>query len=169
MGWRTERTGLLLDRHGHPDYVHASGARIELKMSYADPVGAALARGMGTVYLARHPVLEPRAVKVLRPGMARDQTLVARFFEEARAADTIGHPNIIRIFDTGMLPDGCTPYIIMELLKGETLEDRLRREHRLSVQDAVEIACQTASAHTRHQVLRGAEARDKIIPLNVSC
>ena len=102
--------------------------------------------GMGTVYLARHPVLEPRAVKVLRPGMARDQTLVARFFEEARAADTIGHPNIIRIFDTGMLPDGCTPYIIMELLKGESLEDRLRREHRLSVPDAVEIACQTASA-----------------------
>jgi serine/threonine-protein kinase len=45
-----------------------------------------------------------------------------------------------------MLPDGCTPYIVMELLKGESLEDRLRREQRLSVQDAVEIACQTASA-----------------------
>jgi serine/threonine-protein kinase len=103
--------------------------------------------GMGTVYRARHEVLgRPMAIKVLHPEMARDPMLVTRFFNEARAANAIGHPNIIEIVDVGMLPDECTPYMMMELLKGESLADRLRRVRRLSVEDAVAIACQTASA-----------------------
>jgi serine/threonine-protein kinase len=103
--------------------------------------------GMGTVFLARHEVLgRPTAIKVLRPEMARDPTLVTRFFNEARAANAIGHPNIIEIVDVGMLPDECAPYMMMELLDGESLADRLRRLGRLSVPEAVEIVCQTAVA-----------------------
>src|SRR5688572_15082187 len=77
--------------------------------------------GMGAVYLAEHPLLGRKvAVKVLHEGVARDQKLVTRFINEARAANAIRHPNIVEVVDAGMLEDR-TPYLIMELLDGESL------------------------------------------------
>jgi len=103
--------------------------------------------GMGTVYLALHPIMGRKAaVKVLKPELARDESLVSRFFNEARAANAIRHPNIIDILDVGMLPDDNVPYMLMEFLEGESLAGRLERTRPLSVDSAVEIACQTASA-----------------------
>ena len=103
--------------------------------------------GMGTVYLALHPIMGRKAaIKVLKPELARDQSLVTRFFNEARAANAIRHPNIIDIIDVGMLPDDNVPYMLMEFLEGESLSTRLERIRPLDVNAAVEIACQTASA-----------------------
>ena len=103
--------------------------------------------GMGTVYLALHPIMGRKAaVKVLKPELARDESLVARFFNEARAANAIRHPNIIDIIDVGMLPEDNVPYMLMEFLEGESLSARLERVRPLDVGQAVEIASQTASA-----------------------
>ena len=103
--------------------------------------------GMGTVYLACHTFTGRKAaVKLLHPELVRDQTQVTRFMNEARATTAIGHPNIIDIIDVGFLPDGLTPYLMMELLQGESLGKRLQREHPLPIPEAVEIACQTAFA-----------------------
>jgi serine/threonine-protein kinase len=103
--------------------------------------------GMGAVYLARHTFTGRKAaVKLLHPQLAQDQVLVTRFMNEARATAAIGHPNIIDIIDVGFLPDGISPYLMMELLQGESLAKRLQREHPLPIPEAIEIACQTAFA-----------------------
>ena len=103
--------------------------------------------GMGTVYLALHPIMGRKAaIKVLKPELARDESLVVRFFNEARAANAIRHPNIIDIIDVGLLPEDNVPYMLMEFLEGESLATRLDRVRPLEVSAAVEIASQTASA-----------------------
>jgi serine/threonine protein kinase len=99
------------------------------------------------VYLALHPIMGRKAaIKVLKPELARDESLVTRFFNEARAANAIRHPNIIDIIDVGLLPDDNVPYMLMEFLEGESLATRLERSRILEVGTAVEIASQTASA-----------------------
>jgi serine/threonine-protein kinase len=102
--------------------------------------------GMGIVYLAEHPEIGRKvAVKVLHRDFARDQQVLGRFLNEARAANAIRHPNIIEILDSGALADQ-TPFLVMELLEGESLAARIRRTERLAVRDAVDFAYQTASA-----------------------
>jgi eukaryotic-like serine/threonine-protein kinase len=103
--------------------------------------------GMGTVYLAEHLVMGRKAaIKILKKELAEDPTLVARFINEARAANSIGHPNIIDVIDVGTLADHGVPYMMMEFLEGQSLAARLAKLRTLSVTDAVEIAVQTASA-----------------------
>jgi eukaryotic-like serine/threonine-protein kinase len=102
--------------------------------------------GMGAVYLAEHPEIGRRvAIKVLRAELSRDTQLLARFLNEARAANAIRHPNIIEILDTGTTAEG-QPYLVMELLEGETLAARLRRLGRLSLGEALDLGYQAASA-----------------------
>ena len=102
--------------------------------------------GMGAVYLAEHPAIGRRvAVKVLHKNYTRDEHLLARFLNEARAANAIRHPNIIEILDSGMMADG-TPFLVMELLEGESLGTRLRQNGALPIARALDFAYQTASA-----------------------
>jgi serine/threonine protein kinase len=102
---------------------------------------------MGKVYMAQHPVIGRKtAVKILHPELARNEVVVARFMNEARAANAIGHPNIIDIIDAGLLPEDGVPFLQMEFLEGESLAARLSREHHLEVELAVDFACQTALA-----------------------
>jgi serine/threonine protein kinase len=101
---------------------------------------------MGAVYLAEHPEIGRKvAVKVLRSEFSRDAQLLGRFLNEAKAANAIGHPNIIEILDMGTTGDGM-PYLVMELLEGEVLAGRLRRLGCLPLPSALELAYQTASA-----------------------
>jgi eukaryotic-like serine/threonine-protein kinase len=103
--------------------------------------------GMGAVYLAEHPLMGRKAaVKFLRKELSEDKTLVARFVNEARAANAIRHRNIIDIIDVGTLPDQGQPYMMMEFLDGESLAQRLKRVERLPVSEALAIVAQTASA-----------------------
>jgi hypothetical protein len=102
--------------------------------------------GMGAVYLAEHPGIGRRvAVKVLHKQFSGDEQLLGRLLNEARAANAIRHPNIIEILDSGMREDG-VPYLVMELLEGESLGQRLRRVGALPIRDAVGFIYQTASA-----------------------
>ena len=77
--------------------------------------------GMGVVYVGEHPDLGRRiALKVLRPELSLRDDIVERFVQEARAVNTIGHANIVNIYDFGRTPFG-TFYIVMEYLEGRTL------------------------------------------------
>jgi eukaryotic-like serine/threonine-protein kinase len=83
--------------------------------------------GMGVVYLAQHPVIGRKvAIKLLHTALARDQDIVSRFFNEARAIHMIAHENIVEILDFGQTTDG-QPYFIMEFLEGEALSDAVAR------------------------------------------
>jgi serine/threonine protein kinase len=102
--------------------------------------------GMGVVFRARHIVIEKAvAVKVLKREVARDQNVVRRFVQEARAASRIGHPNIIDVTDFGVTPDGMT-YQVMEFLDGETLSSLLREVGRVPIARALPIVAQLARA-----------------------
>jgi tRNA A-37 threonylcarbamoyl transferase component Bud32 len=102
--------------------------------------------GMGTVFEAEHRLIRRKvAVKVLKPELAVDSELVQRFFNEARATSAIRHPNIVEVIDVGRLAGG-VPYLVMELLEGESLAERLERHGRLDIASAVEFVRQAASA-----------------------
>jgi serine/threonine-protein kinase len=98
--------------------------------------------GMGAVYLAEHPLIGKKvALKVMREG---NPDAAERFFNEARAVNAIGHPNIVDILDYGVV--GKSVYLIMELLVGESLAALLAREGPLPVERALPIAVQIADA-----------------------
>ncbi|MBA3454261.1 MAG: serine/threonine protein kinase, partial [Deltaproteobacteria bacterium] len=114
--------------------------------------------GMGTVYMAEHMLLGRRAaIKVLLPEMSLNKTIVNRFFNEARAVTSISDPGIVQVFDFGFHSDG-SAFIVMELLIGETVEQRLQRLGRIPVIDAARICRQVASslaaAHARGVIHR---------------
>jgi serine/threonine-protein kinase len=99
---------------------------------------------MGAVYLAEHPGLGRRAaVKVLHPAVSSEAGVIQRFFNEARAANAVGHRGIVEAFDFGLLPSGA-PYIVMELLEGESVAARIKRAGSLALADAIEITDQAA-------------------------
>src|SRR5688572_3819006 len=97
-----------------------------------------LAHGsMGHVYVARHTLTYARvALKVLRDDLARDTQAEERFLREVRAAAQIGHDGIVKVHDAGRNHDGRL-YLAMELLSGETLEERMSsaQGQRLAVMD----------------------------------
>ena len=109
--------------------------------------------GMGTVYRAQHELLgRAAAVKVLRAELTANEELLVRFFNEAKAATAIRHPGIVEVYDFGYTEDG-RAYLVMELLDGEALGDRIRRSGRLSEAATEEIGRQIAGA------LRAAHAK----------
>jgi serine/threonine protein kinase/HD-like signal output (HDOD) protein len=100
---------------------------------------------MGRVYLAEHVLIGRRAaIKVLAAEIADKEDLVSRFFTEARAVNDIRHPNIVEVTDFGTF--GKQPFIVMELLDGETLEQRLARVGSLDLDAAARVVAQIASA-----------------------
>jgi tRNA A-37 threonylcarbamoyl transferase component Bud32 len=102
--------------------------------------------GMGEVYRAEHTLLgRAVAIKILLPEMSRDRQLVERFFNEARAAAKLRHPGVVEVFDYGHDSYG-NAFIVMELLSGEPLADRIARDKRLSIALAAAIARQVAGA-----------------------
>ena len=124
-----------------------------------------LGRGsMSIVYEAFDPHINRQlAVKVLRERYARDVKSRQRFLREARSAGGLSHPNIVTVFDVGQFEG--LPYLVMERLKGESLEDFLAAGNSLDPRQVIEIGIQLASAlHYAHE--RGVIHRD-IKPSNI--
>lgn len=102
------------------------------------------AGGMGEVFLAKDTELErPVAIKVLLPEIARDETRVRRFIQEAKAASALNHPNILTVYEIGHFEN--SRFIATEYIKGETLRERLTREQP-DLGEVLEIAAQIGSA-----------------------
>jgi eukaryotic-like serine/threonine-protein kinase len=115
--------------------------------------------GMGSVWLAKNRTLDVDvALKLMRAELAEEVDGVAeRMLQEARAAVSIGHPAIIQVFDFGFSEFG-DPFIVMELLRGESLAEAIRRRSRLrpsrAVQTLLPIADALSAAHERGIVHR---------------
>ncbi|HTR54811.1 MAG TPA: serine/threonine-protein kinase [Kofleriaceae bacterium] len=151
----------------------ADDDRTEVRMDFAADVELASANtsigpyrvlrrigegGMGAVYLAEHTLLGRRAaIKLLHPAMSRDRDMVARFFNEARATSSIADPGIVQIYDFGLTLEG-EAYIVMELLDGESVEQRVHRQGRLGAAESLRIVRQVAGSlaatHARNIVHR---------------
>jgi tRNA A-37 threonylcarbamoyl transferase component Bud32 len=103
--------------------------------------------GMGTVFLAEHVLIKRRvAIKILHAKYAQDTDVIDRFMNEARAAGTLGHPNIVESTDMGFTRDD-VPYIVFEYLEGSLLTEEIyRHPNGLPVRRALKIAEQIASA-----------------------
>ena len=138
-----------------PGAVIANKYRLERKLGEG---------GMGSVWAAHHVALDTTvALKVIRSDSNR-QELAPRLLQEARAAAKLGHPAIVRVFDVGQTADG-DPFIVMELLEGESLNQRLARERRLSALETVQLLLPIADAlRAAHQ--KGIVHRD-IKPDNI--
>jgi len=101
--------------------------------------------GMGEVWRARHLRLPKEvAIKLLHSCLEQSPEMLARFRREAEVTSRLGHPHIIEVLDYNVLPDG-RAYLVMELLEGMTLRQRLAKGP-LSVEETLSILAQVASA-----------------------
>ena len=122
--------------------------------------------GMGIVFKARHILLKtPYAIKVILPDLVgNDPMLATRFRQEAMVAARIRHRNIVNVTDFGVASRGM-PYLVMDFIKGKSLQEVLAEQGRLSLESALEImAAVCAGVGAAHQ--QGIVHRD-LKPLNI--
>lgn len=108
--------------------------------------------GMAVVFRGMHTAIEkPVVLKVLQRRHLKNESAKKRFDQECKLMAKLNHPNIVSVFDTGVLPAG-EPYIVMEYVKGESLRDRIDRFGPLPVNDAltvlIQICAGLAEAHS---------------------
>ncbi|MEA2248781.1 MAG: eukaryotic-like serine/threonine-protein kinase, partial [Solirubrobacteraceae bacterium] len=135
------------------------------------------AGGMSTVYRAFDTVLERQvAIKLLHREIAADEDQIERFRREARAVAQLNHHHVVGVIDAGeaVSPDDpgfgdpvAMPYIVFEYVEGETLKDRIRRNGRLPVPEAVAYAIEIGrglqAAHERRIVHRDVKPQNVLI------
>jgi eukaryotic-like serine/threonine-protein kinase len=124
------------------------------------------AGGMSTVYCAMDETLQRRvAIKLLNREVSSDSDQLERFRREARAVAQLSHPHIVGVIDAG--EDDGRPYIVFEYVEGETLKDRIRRQGRLPIPEAVayaiEIARALGVAHARHIIHRDVKPQNVLV------
>ena len=115
--------------------------------------------GMGVVFEAFDSRLQRNvALKVLDPELAGDEVARQRFCREARAAASITHENVVAVHQVEKAGDDSLPYLVMQVVAGESLEQRLAREGKLSVREVVRIGMQAAhgleAAHSQGLIHR---------------
>ena len=124
------------------------------------------AGGMSTVYRALDETLQRQvAIKLMNREVATDSDQLERFRREARAVAQLSHPHIVGVIDAG--EDEGRPYIVFEFVEGETLKERIRRQGRLPITEAIayaiEIARALGTAHARHIVHRDVKPQNVLI------
>src|SRR6201997_917712 len=122
--------------------------------------------GMSTVYRATHRTFQRQVgVKLMNREISTDSDQLERFRREARAVAQLSHPHIVGVIDYG--EDDGRPYIVFEYVEGETLKERIRRNGRLPLPEAVayaiEIARALGTAHARHIVHRDVKPQNVLI------
>ena len=122
--------------------------------------------GMATVYLALDTRLDREvALKVMRPGLAADETFVSRFRREARSAARLSHPNVVAVFDQG--EDGGNMFLAMEYVPGLTLREVMEAEGPLTPRAALDIMDSVlqalASAHRAGIIHRDVKPENVIL------
>ena len=136
--------------------------------------------GMALVYKARDMLLGRKvAVKILRQQFVGDEEFIKRFRREAQAAASLSHPNVVSIYDVGQ--DGDIHYIIMEYVEGINLNDKIKQQAPLQVEEAVNIAMQICDAldhaHSNgiihrdikpHNILIGRNGRVKVTDFGIA-
>ena len=139
---------------------------------YRDPVqvgpyriGRLLGRGgFASTYLAWHPDTGTKvALKVLHPFREDDPEFVSRFRQEARLGTLLDHPNLVRMLDHG--PEEGTPWLVMEFVSGERLDQRLRSAAPLPIPEVLRLGGEIAAAMSHAHAL-GVVHRD-LKPSNV--
>lgn len=123
--------------------------------------------GMARVFAAHDRVLDREvAVKVVHESLVGEPTGRRRLLREARAAAALHHPNTVEVFDTG--EQGGRPFIVMELVEGRSLAERLRDEGTLTVADTVAVAeamlSALGTAHERGLVHRDVKPSNILLP-----
>jgi serine/threonine protein kinase len=102
--------------------------------------------GMGAIYLAEHLLLKKLvAIKCLHAGLASNPDVVRRFKNEAVAASSIGHPNIVEVMDMGRFDDG-TFYMVLEYLEGQDFQEELDAQGPQSVERVAHVGVQVCAA-----------------------
>ncbi len=134
-------------------------------------VGVLGSGGMGVVYEAEDPALKRHvAIKAMKPAGSAAGAARERFLREARAAASVHHDHIVPIYHVG--EEGGTPYLVMPLLRGETLQTRLRRERFLAPSEVArlgaEIACGLGAAHSHGLVHRDVKPANVWLELGVA-
>src|SRR5919109_1868174 len=122
--------------------------------------------GMSSVYRALDETLQRQvAIKLMNREIATDSDQLERFRREARAVAQLNHPHVVTVIDAG--EDEGAPYIVFEYVEGETLKDRIRRNGRLPVAEAVayaiEIARALECAHSHRLVHRDVKPQNVLI------
>ena len=105
--------------------------------------------GMGQVFRARHRTMDREvAIKILPRSVSDDPVAVDRFYAEVRATARLMHPNIVTAFDAGCYRAGEKPihYLVMELIQGELLSQRVKQTGPMNAPEVIEILKQSASA-----------------------
>jgi serine/threonine protein kinase len=119
--------------------VHSPGSVLDGKYRLEQTIGEG---GMGTVWRATHVGLErPVAVKLMEPADDDSEDQVKRFLREARVAASVRDPQVVDILDFGTTPEGL-PFMVMEMLVGESLADRIDEGDPLTVGETCRIVSQ---------------------------
>ena len=157
----------MTGRHHHPRVIDSSELAQQLAVALGDgytvqrPLGEG---GFAVVFLVKDRMLKrDLAVKVLSPDMITSKSVLERFRREAETVAQLSHPNIVPLHFIGQHES--LLYLAMQCIDGGSIADRLTREHRLPVNDAVRVIREVASALV-HAHKRGVIHRD-IKPANV--
>src|SRR5215813_6394518 len=142
----------------YPDTMTLCSAEAAVLQRLEDPlIGQTLASkykieklikqgGMGAVYRGKHVLMDKTvAIKVLKPSLAGDDAVVARFSREAKAASKISHPHAVSVTDFGESENGVV-FLVMEYLDGRTLKEIIKSEGPMQLARVVEILRQVAGA-----------------------
>jgi len=129
--------------------------------------------GMAAVYAARHRNGAKAAVKVLHPDLSRHKEVRERFLREGYAANRVEHPGAVKVMDDDVVaagPDAGTAYLVMELLEGESLQDRLERGASIGEREFLAIAEMVLdvldAAHSRGVVHRDLKPENLFLVLD---
>ncbi|MDZ4838333.1 MAG: serine/threonine-protein kinase, partial [Candidatus Melainabacteria bacterium] len=124
------------------DLLVRNGQVFADKYELLDCIGSG---GMGVIYRARHLILDKVvAIKVLHTN-STDPNLIMRFQREAKAASSLNHINVITVYDFGVF-EGTAPYMVMDYLKGRTLQEIIDQKEELSLREKLDIIEQILAA-----------------------